>query len=336
MHETFRPHTDSSLDVCSIRQRNAEIHEACDPLPGSLPYDNLRPINVPARYEGQTLFQCVCAMHPHVGDEQWREWFRSGLILDGESAASMDRSVRGGQQYWHVFPDTIEPDVDASIQVLWEDDAIVAIHKPAPLPVHPCGRYNFNTLTSLLARVYGAGHLRLVHRLDANTTGVMLLARTADVATYMRARFERNEIRKRYIVRCHGTPRDDALRCDQPISRQRSRAGTRDVDFSGDRAHTEIKVKHRFDDGTTLVEACPTTGRTNQIRIHLWALGLPVMGDRAYLQGHRRAASQTIDVKDPPMCLHAAELSFVHPISGRVLRIEAAVPSWASEGIDLI
>tara|TARA_R110002049_G_scaffold2750_4_gene21917 strand:- start:64203 stop:65201 length:999 start_codon:yes stop_codon:yes gene_type:complete len=313
-----------------LDRRNADFRRISQRLPGSQPYDNIRPINVPARCDGQTLIECVCEMHPHVDESQWRSWFQSGLIRQGDRVVSTEQSVRGGQQYQHHFPDTIEPDVNARIKVLWEDNAIVALHKPAPLPVHPCGRFNRNTLTALLQRVYGPSKLRLVHRLDANTTGVIVMARSAQVATQLRGQFERNEIRKRYQVRCHGCSPDDAFQCDLPISRNRDIAGTRGVVADGDPACTRFVVKQRFDDGTTLVDASPVSGRTNQIRIHLWALGMPVVGDPAYRQGLERCASQTIGVGDPPMCLHAAELSFAHPETGKEIRIAAPEPDWAA------
>lgn len=329
MHDTSHPRNQLTHNRELLRQRTADLRAACHPLPGSLPYDNLRPINVPARFEGQTLFQCVCAMHPHLGEDQWREWFRAGHILDGGVPASMGRIVRGGHQYWHLFPDTVEPDVDAEIKLLWEDDSVVVVHKPSPLPVHPCGRYNLNTLTSLLDRAYGVDRLRLVHRLDANTTGVMLLAKSPEIATRLRSQFENNSVEKRYLVRCQGTPSKDAFHCDLPITRQRDVAGTRGWDPEGDPARTDFLVQRRFGDGTSLIEARPKTGRTNQIRIHLWALDMPVMGDKSYLPAGRREDAQTIRVGDPPMCLHASQLSFDHPTTQQRLSINAPIPNWA-------
>ncbi len=262
----------------TLAARNECLRQLSVQLPGSVPYDNIRPINVPARFDRQTLLECVCGMHPHVSPAQWQSWFQQGHILHGDEPMSMSQIVRGGQQYRHLFPDTVEPDVDAGIEILWEDDALIAVHKPAPLPVHPCGRFNLNTLTSLLSHVYQPNDLRVVHRLDANTTGVMLLARTVDAATNLRQQFQENTIRKTYLVRCSGHPPNDHFCCTDPIARHRSQAGSREIDPDGYSASTEFHVLRRIGDGSALLEARPLTGRTNQIRIHLWGLGMPVLG----------------------------------------------------------
>ncbi len=241
----------------------------------------------------------------------------------------MDQIVRGGEQYQHRFPETVEPDVDARVRILWEDDALVVVNKPAPLPVHPCGRFNRNTLTSFLTRVYGPSELRVVHRLDANTTGLQLLARHRDAARSLATQFEANEVQKTYLVRCVGHPTTDVFECNAPIAKDRGMAGTRGVEPGGLAAVTQFRVRAR-DDDTALLEARPLTGRTNQIRIHLWAIGMPVVGDPAYLPNQRCAATQTLRVDQPPMCLHAARLSLKHPLDGRLLNLAAPDPGWAA------
>jgi UPF0176 protein len=320
----------------TLRRRNELLSELCsaEMLPGSLPYDNYRPVNIPARLDGKTLFESLCEMHPHIGVQQWREWFGQGHILLADDPMPMDRIVRGGNQFRHLFPNTLEPDVNAGIKVLWEDSALVAVYKPAPLPVHPCGRFNLNTLTGLLERAYGPNHLKVVHRLDANTTGLLLLARTRDAATRLREQFDANEVTKRYLLRCHGKPHSEDFTYSAPISRQPDAAGARRIDSEGLPAVTEFRLVRHADDGTSLLEARPLTGRTNQIRIHLWAMGIPVVGDPAYLQNKQLAATQTLRVDQSPMCLHASGLSLIHPDSGDPLSLVAPNPTWVAPDTD--
>lgn len=254
-----------------------------------------------------------------------------GHILRDNEAVDGDLRVRGGQQFQHLFPDTLEPEVDAGIEILWEDADLIAVSKPAPLPVHPCGRFNLNTMTSLLKCIYTQSDLRIVHRLDANTTGVMLMSRTAGAATDLRRQFERSEVRKSYLVRCCGHPDSDGFSCHDSISRKRGKAGLRGVDPRGNPARTEFRVIRRSEDGTTLLRAVPLTGRTNQIRIHLWSMGMPVLGDPAYLRDGTQAASQTLRVDQAPMCLHASSLSLRHPRTGAEIEFSAPDPSWVEQ-----
>jgi UPF0176 protein len=323
-------------DLLRRRNKLLSVLRSSVSLPGSVPYDNYRPINIPERLSGRTLFECLCEMHPHISAEQWRDWFGQGHVLLCSDPMPMDRAVRGGEQYRHLFPDTVEPDVDGGIRILWEDDAVVAVCKPAPLPVHPCGRFNRNTLTELLRCAYGTESLRVVHRLDANTTGVLLLARSRAVAKRLSQQFDANQISKRYLVRCHGLPGSESFTCNEPIARKPAAAGLRRIDPNGQPAETEFRVLSRFADGTAMLEARPLTGRTNQIRIHLWTMSIPVVGDPAYLPGKELAAQQTLGIDQPPMCLHASSLSLDHPGSGEPLHLAAPDPAWVGQDVDSV
>ena len=311
-----------------IRQRNEALRGLQEQLPGSVPYDNVRPINVPARCDGMSLFECVCLLHPHVSANQWQEWFRAGHILLGEMPVAPEIPVRGGQQYRHLFPDATEPEVDAKIEILAEEPQFVVVYKPAPLPVHPCGRFNRNTLSSLLDTVYPSGELRLVHRLDANTSGVMVLARTRSAATDLRQQFELNQVKKQYLVCCVGHPTEDKFICEDRIAKETDAGGSRAVSSDGHDSRTRFRVIQRCPEGTTLLLAFPETGRTNQIRVHLWALEMPVLGDPTYLAGGQRVASQTLLLTDPPMCLHAQSLSFRDPGGDQPITFVSRDPDW--------
>jgi RluA family pseudouridine synthase len=179
--------------------------------------------------------------------------------------------------------------------------------------------------------VYQPGDLKVVHRLDANTTGLMLLARSRAAATNLGKQFESNKVLKRYLVRCCAHPKSDSFTCDDPIARKRTSGGTRGIELGGHAATTEFRVIRRLGDGSSLLEARPLTGRTNQIRIHLWGMGMPVVGDPAYLQEGRLAARQTLPVDQPPMCLHAARLSLTHPATGEPFELVAPQPAWLEQ-----
>jgi RluA family pseudouridine synthase len=196
--------------------------------------------------------------------------------------------------------------------------------------MHPCGRFNRNTLTSILASVYDPYNPRPVHRLDANTSGIVLFARTRHFAHQLQRQFEKGNVTKRYLARVHGHPTLDEFHSNAPISDEVGELGSYRVDWKeGKPASTLFRVLERSADGTSLIEATPITGRTNQIRIHLWDLKHSIVGDPTYLPGKKLGDTQTIAPDAPPLNLLAWKLSFVHPIAREPVTYEAERPEWA-------
>jgi RluA family pseudouridine synthase len=252
--------------------------------------------------------------------------------LDGAGQPVLgSQVVRAGERYQHKVPAVIEPNVNMQIELLHEDEAVIVLNKPAPLPMHAGGRFYRNTLQHVLETIYYPQKPRPSHRLDANTTGVVVVARTRHFAGQIQAQFARAEVEKVYLVRVTGHPASDEFICDAPISSDAGKLGSRTVDpDSGLPARTGFLVQQRIADGTALLEARPLTGRTNQIRIHLAHLGFPVCGDPAYLTGSRLGESQTLDVDAPPLCLHAWRIGFRHPLTQKTVTFTATPPTWAT------
>ncbi len=117
--------------------------------------------------------------------------------------------------------------------------------------------------------------------------------------------------------------------CDAPIGDSAIATGGRTIDECGLEARTEFRVLRTYADGTSLVEVNPITGRTNQIRLHLWHLGWPVVGEQMYLKDRQLGKTQTHGVFDPPLCLHALRIAFDHPVTGERTTFECGVPTWA-------
>ncbi len=312
-----------------LAKRQAAILQVTNPLPGSIPYENHRPIKVTGRYEGYKAIDFLAAIQTRLSRLDWLQICMSGQLLLEDRAIEADEVLRAGQRLLHVIPGTIEPDVNVDIRVLYEDDALVVIDKPAPLPMHPCGRFNRNTLSWMLNEVYQPLGLRIAHRLDANTSGVVVFSKTRQVAAPLQQQFESGQVSKSYVARILGRPNTDQFSSSVPIDGQPGQAGARLPHPKGLSAHTVFSVMQGFSDGTTLVEARPLTGRTNQIRVHLWDLGLPILGDPLYLPNKKIGQSQTLALADPPMCLHAKRIEFEHPTTGQAVSYEAVVPSWS-------
>ena len=314
-----------------LLQRRADaLQQIAIPLPGSIPRDNIRPMNVPAKFDRLSTIEMLTTWHDHLPNQYWIDECALGRICrDGQPLAA-DTAVRAGMRIEHLISQVVEPDVDVDVQWIFEDDYIVVINKPAPLPVHPCGRFNRNTLITLLDQLYGQQRLRPAHRLDANTTGVMVFSRTREVARKLQPLFEQGRVEKIYLAKVMGLPSRTEFECDAPIARQPHRSGSRLIeDDGGLAAKTQFRLIRKIDDQQSLLECRPMTGRTNQIRAHLAHLGFPIAGDIVYQQDRgTRTPSEfvptaTNKLGDPPLCLHAWKISFPHPYNNTPLTFTA-------------
>ena len=322
--------TDDEQAAEQLKARNNAMHAAMDPLPGSQPSDIFRPLRVPQECDGLSVLETFSRLLEHLTADYWEAEARAGNLLDSDQhLLSGTEIVQAGDRLLHRHPQMVEPDVNGNITVLYEDEAMVVINKPAPLPMHAGGRYTRNTLQHALDTVYRPQKLRPSHRLDANTTGLVIAARNRHFAGRLQTQFAEGRVEKIYLVRVHGHPAQDELRCDAPISKEAGVSGTREVDEQeGGEAVTLFKVLERAADGTSLLEARPLTGRTNQIRIHCASLGHAVVGDAAYHSGDA-APRLTKEIGELPLCLHAWQISFTHPASGEAVSFTATPPDWA-------
>ena len=304
---------------CHLRN---ETLAALRVLPGSVPYTNRRRLNVGGRFDGLTLEAFLAQRHPHIPATTWRASLADGrLEVDGRVVQSLQRTVRAGNQLVHVLENEVEPTVSTDLRFLHEDEDVIGLYKPAPLPVHPSGRFNKNTVVGLLAAVFEDLQVFPVHRLDADTTGLLLLGKNPTAARILGAQFETRAVRKRYLARVHGCP-PRRFDVDTPIARRPDTAGKRTAG-SGDAALTRFWTLSS-QDTQSIVAAWPHSGRTNQIRVHLAAAGFPIVGDRAYGPDADDEFSSGGD-----LCLHADALTVRHP-GGHRLRLSAPRPGWAS------
>ncbi|MBV1859819.1 MAG: RluA family pseudouridine synthase [Nannocystaceae bacterium] len=307
----------------SCHQRNEALVAGLRVLPGSEPYTNRRRLNVGGRFDGLTLRAFLAKRHPHIDVAVWQASLHGRrLELEGHVATSLEQTVRGGNQLVHVLESQIEPDVSSALRFLHEDDDLVVLKKPAPLPVHPSGRFNKNTVLGLIDAVFDDLRVLPVHRLDADTTGVLVLAKNPIAARHLGAQFEARTIGKRYLARVHGSsPR--RFEGTAPIARSPDSVGKRTT-RSGAPALTHFWTLRRGEQ--SLIAAWPRSGRTNQIRLHLRDAGHPIVGDRAY-GPNADAEFQS----GGPLCLHADAIRLRHPSTELWIRFDAPRPSWTSE-----
>jgi len=255
-------------------------------------------------------------------------------LLNGERRKPSAR-VRAGDRV------TVEvarpPRADAppppSLRVLHEDDHLLALDKEAGVVVHPVGAYQENTLLQELHRRNDRAALpKLAHRLDQQTSGVLLVARDDATRRALSAALARGEARKTYEALLLGRVEGDAHTVDALIGRVGdSRILMRVDPERGKPARTELSVLERFPHATHARLAIPT-GRTHQIRVHCAFLGHPLLGDHLYGDG--------LPVGDPPVAerffLHARRIELAHPATGRPLAVEAPLPAAFLRAIEVL
>lgn len=317
----------------SLKRRSDQLQEIAAQQPGCESYDQKRPLSIPLRYDGWNLLDCLTDWHQHYSREEWQNVIEAGDVLFEGEAVTSDRSIRSGEQFIRVNRDCKEPEVATQIETVCDDTRLLVLNKPAPLPIHPCGRYYKNTLQHFLITAFNGQKIRPAHRLDANTTGLVVFSKSRETANRIQPLFERGEVEKVYLARVAGTVSQNKWTINTPIAKQASEAGGRELDSDGQTALTECQLVHQYEDGTSLLEVHPHTGRTNQIRVHLWSCGLPIVGDPVYLPDGQKGDQQTLSVNDPPMCLHAWKLKFADPCIGGEREFETALPAWVENAI---
>jgi 23S rRNA pseudouridine1911/1915/1917 synthase len=224
-------------------------------------------------------------------------------------------------------PTGVEPEA-IPVDVLYEDDWLLVINKPAGMVVHPAPGHWRGTLVSALLHRWrvprpGLDPLRpgIVHRLDKDTSGVLVIAKDADTLAALATQFRARQVEKQYVACVWGRMRDQRGTITGPIGRHRVHRKRMAIRAGGREAVTRFVVLHRSDD-VTFVRLFPQTGRTHQIRVHLAALGHPIVGDAVYGRARRRD-SQTLIQRH---ALHAERLAFRHPHSGVRVDVTAPLP----------
>lgn len=263
-----------------------------------------------------------------------QSWIKAGRVSVNGSPARVSTLLRGGESI-EVAPADLPP-LKATpeaepVDVLYEDRAVIAVNKPAGVVVHAGAGQRSGTLVNrlvhrfnTLSQVGGDERPGIVHRLDKDTSGVLLVARTDAAHRELAAQFASRSVEKTYLALVHGRVRDDSGRITKPIARDPVRRVRMTATLgSGREALTEYRVRQRFGKFTYL-EVRIGTGRTHQIRVHLSNLGHPVVGDRVYGAPPARR-----------MFLHAWRIAFNSPATGKRVSVEAPLPldlqAWLAE-----
>jgi RluA family pseudouridine synthase len=302
---------------------------------------------------GVRLDAFLARTFPYRSRTSWAALIRGGRVRLNDASARPARSLKPGDRIVYLPDPRPEPRVSERFRILFEDEAILAVRKPANLPVHPCGRYFRNTLLLLLLDRRGESldqtDLRIVHRLDRETSGLILFGKGKLAASDLSQQFEHREVHKSYLAIVHGCPREDRLLIDEPIGRAESSPVRKAmcVRRDGRPSRTSIRVLRRGPEHA-LLAALPHTGRLHQIRVHLQSIGHPIVGDKVYgldprlflrFVGGELSRSDRERLLWRRQALHAWKLTFRHPRDQRRVTIRAPVGAgWRRlmERIDLV
>jgi 23S rRNA pseudouridine1911/1915/1917 synthase len=286
---------------------------------------------------GLRLDQALARALPQYSRARLQGWIEAGAVqVDGRLLRGRDK-VLGGEKVLieaHIEADEQVTAEELPLDVVFKDRALIVLNKPAGMVVHPGAGNAAHTLQNALlafdpklAVVPRAG---IVHRLDKDTSGLLVVARTPEVHTALVAALAEREVERHYIALCTGVMTAGGT-VDEPIGRHRSQRTRMAVRSDGRPAVTHYRVLKRFR-AHTMVRAELETGRTHQIRVHLAHTGFPVVGDPAYGGRRRTPAGATPQLvaaiaEFKRQALHAARLKLEHPVTGREVEWEAPVPA---------
>ena len=260
-----------------------------------------------------------------------RQIEQGNVVVNGKVITKVSYKVTEGDDIKIEEQEPVEIELkaqDIPIDIIYEDKDIIVVNKPKGMVVHPANGNSDGTLVNAIMAICKdslsgiGGEIRpgIVHRLDKDTSGLLIVAKNDMAHVNMSEQIKRHEVKKTYIALVRGVVKENEATIDMPIGRSNSDRKKMAVTKNGKNAVTHIKVLKRYDK-YTLLEINIETGRTHQIRVHLSHIGYPVIGDYIYSNGKNEFGIVG-------QCLHAKSLEFKHPITGKDMKLEAPLPEY--------
>ena len=328
-----------------------------DGLRYAIPYDYDKRIRCRKRWEGRKLLDVLNDEFPNT---DWQHEIDAGHVVTREGIVSPDFVWNVGKSVWHTRHIHESP-TSGEITIVHKDENYLVVDKPPSMPVHPCGRYHRGSLIFQLA-ARGFRNLRVTHRLDLQTSGIVIFARNSGAATALQSKNKAHNLQKTYLAEVEGNFPHDEYACSEPLN-FRVKGKRSHVDHEeGKSAHTDFtKIHYNKVSNTTIVQAKPRTGRQHQIRVHLAHLGYPIVDDPIYgtppvaesldenhclshpsvpYGDEIRRNGERLDCQDCPHLYPKSLKKRVHPIRLHALRYEGEgfsyetdPPVWATKDL---
>jgi RluA family pseudouridine synthase len=294
--------------------------------------------HITQKYASASLVDYLSKRFTYLSQEEWRERIVEQQVIVNQKPAHPDTGLVIGDIVSYHFPDLKEPDADINYSIVYEDEWLFAVNKPGNLLVHKAGRSITKNLAFLLRHAsgnpaYASAHA--VSRLDRETSGLVLFSKDMECLKKLHRDFAAKTVTKEYLAVVHNAPKEKKCTVDLAIGQDSASAVTykfRVDQKNGKEAMTHVETlsvceSHAF------VRAMPVTGRTHQVRIHLSAIGCPVVGDKLYGMAESDYLAWRNDpeghaslLEFPRQALHCRRLGIVHPVTKQEMNLEAPVP----------
>lgn len=291
-------------------------------------------MTIPADCAGLRLDQALAKLLPQWSRSRLQTWITDNrVLLDGQSATIKQKVW--GNEHVQITPKNITAESSYAaeaidLNIIDEDDALIIINKPAGLVTHPGnGNWQGTLLNALLHHVPQLEHVPragIVHRLDKNTSGLLVVAKTIEAQTSLVRQLQQHTVKRDYLALVLGEITQSGS-VDAPVGRHPIHRTKMAVTTKGKSARTHYRVIENFT-GCTLLQCSLETGRTHQIRVHMSAIGHPLAGDPVYggKPAKMELAIASLLMNFPRQALHAQKLALTHPQTGQIMRWEVAVP----------
>ena len=287
--------------------------------------------------KGKRLDTYIPSVDTDITRTSAQRLIEDGNILVNGKNAKVSYKIQENDKISVEIPEPKQIELKAQnipIEIIYEDSDIIVVNKPKGMVVHPANGNPDGTLVNAIMAICKdslsgiGGEIRpgIVHRIDKDTSGLLIVAKNDNAHVKMSEQIKNHEVKKTYIALVRGVFKENEATIDMPIGRSTSDRKKMAVNKNGKNAITHIKVLKRFDK-YTLLQVNIETGRTHQIRVHLSHIGYPIVGDYTYSNGKNE-----FDVVG--QCLHAQKLEFKHPITQKDMCLEAELPQYFKDILD--
>lgn len=282
--------------------------------------------------EDERIDKCLSVLIDSLSRSYIQKMVKEGQVTVNGQPVKGSYRLNCGDMVCFSLPEAVEPDIEPEnipLDILYEDNDVIVVNKPKGMVVHPASGHYSGTLVNALmyhcgeqlSGINGVMRPGIVHRIDMDTTGSVIVCKNDRAHQKIAAQLKEHSVTRRYHAVCLGVLKEDSGTIDRPIGRHPTDRKKMAVDVrNGKAAVTHYRVLQRFEK-YTYIECELETGRTHQIRVHMSALGHPLLGDTVY-------GPEKCPFKLQGQTLHAKTLGFIHPTSGKYIEVDAPLPEY--------